>query len=54
MNDLISGHLPAEPLLAALAFVTFLCAVYLIVAILRDPRPAPAPAVTAPAAERPA
>ncbi len=41
VNDLISGHLPAEPLLAALAFVTFLCAVYLIVAILRDPRPAP-------------
>lgn len=44
LNDLISGHLPAEPLLAALAFVTFLCALYLIVAILRDPRPAPDPA----------
>lgn len=54
LNDLVSGHLPAEPWLAALAFVQFLAAVYLIVAILRDPRPAPAPAVTAPAAERPA
>lgn len=38
LNDLISGHLPQEPVLALLSIVHFACAVYLILVLLRRPR----------------